>query len=376
MKFFLRSVALAAGVALLSTAAVAGTVSGSYGGTSWTATNHIIGQTSTATAAAGGDPRYFAAMPKYSGVAALIMNYAGGSFICSGSLMPDRRSILTAAHCVTPDAGTGPLLSTTAYFYGGSNPDTVVPFNPLSTAVSVSNVLVHPAYTGNVIDQNDVAVLRLGTLAPGWAVNYGLSSATDLTGAGYNIAGYGGRSDTGGAVGVNLGTGRLRQGDNRYDFRLGDADFGGGWGDVFSDQGPLSQYSQTWLSDFDNGLAANDASCVVAVAGFGIAPSGKYCNTGVGAMEVSSAGGDSGGPQFDASMNITSITSFGLTFGAAFGDIDNRLNDTWGEFNGFVPVGIHRDFIRAALVVPEPGSMLMVALAGLALVGTRRRRVD
>ena len=62
--------------------------SGSYGGFSWYGGTLIIGQTSTATAAGGGDPRYFAPMPQYSGVAALILNFASGdSFICSGSLL-------------------------------------------------------------------------------------------------------------------------------------------------------------------------------------------------------------------------------------------------------------------------------------------------
>lgn len=374
MHQLVRNVSLAAAITLGSAAVMAGTVSGTYGGTSWTATNYLIGQTSTATLAGGGDPRYFASMPQYSGVAALIMDYgAGGSFICSGSLLPDRRSILTAAHCVTPSAG---LVSTTAYFYGGSNPDTVVPFNALSTAVSVSNVFVNPAYTGSVIDQNDIAVLRLSTLAPAFAASYGLSTETDLTGDGYNIAGYGGRSDTGGAVGVNLGTGRLRQGDNRYDFRLGDSDFGGGWSTILGE--PAAQIAHSWLSDFDNGLAANDASCLVAADPFFGLGGAKYCNTGVGADEVSTAGGDSGGPQFDASMNITSVTSYGLTFGSPdYGDVDTALNSSWGEFNGFVPVYLHRTWIEGLLVgtaVPEPGSMLLVALAGMALVGTRRRR--
>ena len=60
-----------------------------------------------------------APMPQYSGVVPLIMDYgAGGAFICSGTLLPDRRSILTAAHCVSDGAGSAGPLSTTAYFYG------------------------------------------------------------------------------------------------------------------------------------------------------------------------------------------------------------------------------------------------------------------
>ena len=110
---------------------------GSAGNLSWTAQSVIVGVTSTGTLATGGDSRYVAPMPQYSGVVSLIMDYGpGGAFICSGTLLPDRQSILTAAHCVSDGAGTAGPLSTTAYFYGGSDPDTVVPFNPVSTAVA------------------------------------------------------------------------------------------------------------------------------------------------------------------------------------------------------------------------------------------------
>jgi Trypsin len=359
-----------ASLALAATAS-ADSISGSANGLNWTATSHIVGQTSTATGAAGGDPRYFAPMPQYSGVASLIMTYTTGSFICTGSLLPDRRTIVTAAHCVNNTAAKGTLLSTTAYFYGGSNPDTVVPFNAASTAVAVSNVVINSAYTGQVIDQNDIAVLRLAANAPSFATSYALGSAdSNLTGDGFNVAGYGGRSDTGGAIGANLGTGRLRQGDNRYDFRLGDSDFGGFWNGFFGS----ADSSHSWLSDFDNGSATNDTSCRVAVNGLGIAPSGKYCNTGVGADEVGTAGGDSGGPQFDSFGYITSITSFGLTFGTGFGDFRAGLNSSWGEFSGYVPIYLHRGFIMSNMLVPEPGTLSLALLAGLGLVASRRRR--
>ena len=123
------------------------------------AANRIIGVGPTATLNppnndGGGNPAYFAGMPQYSGVAALIMDFGpDGRFICSGTLLPDRRSILTAAHCVSNGAGTDNPLITTAYFYGGDDPNLRVPFNVASTAVDVSNYFVHPLYTGEVIDQ-------------------------------------------------------------------------------------------------------------------------------------------------------------------------------------------------------------------------------
>lgn len=363
--------ALACGSAAPALAAGGGTVSGSWNGLNWKAESRVVGTTSTATLAGGGNPIYFANMPQKSGVATLIMNYgAAGSFICTGSLLPDRKSVLTAGHCVsggTEGGGTAGLKSVTAYFYAGNNPgqpgnvynpDTVVFQSPQATAIASNGVNVNPLYTGQVIDQNDIAVVKLSQEAPVWAQAYEIDYLTPLQGTNFTFDGYGARSDTGGAVGANLGVGRLREGDNRYDFRLGDSDFGG----LFTNPSFFGTAAKdfSYVSDFDNGLIANDASCVLAVAGFGLSPSAKYCNLGRGAREASVAGGDSGGPQFGADGKLLSVTSYGLTFGRDFGDIDDRLNSSFGEFNGFVPLFLHRDFINAA--VPEPETWAMMIL--------------
>ena len=355
------------------------TQSGSFGDLAWEATSKIVGVTSTATAAAGGDSRYFATAPKYSGTVALLMDYGPqvGVFICSGSLMSDRVSILTAAHCVSDGAGTAGPLSTRAFFYGGPGGQSADPdFLPTLNGVTrnVSGTIVNSAYTGFVIDQNDIAVLRLDRAAPSWATSYELSDFTDLTGVDFNVAGYGARSTIGGNFGNNAGTGRLRQGDNNMAWRVGDAVFDGRGYNIF---GPQSRTEFSYLADFDNGLAANDASCRLASAGnftgLGIAGTAKFCNLGRGASEVAVAGGDSGGPQFDQFGRIMSVTSYGISFGTAFGDIRGGLNSSFGEFSGYVPVYIHKDFIASAMAVPEPSSWAML-IAGFGLVGATARR--
>jgi hypothetical protein len=366
--------ALAASAAALSAPIAAAATSGTatVNGITYTATNAIIGQTSTATILGGGTAAYLAQASRYRGTVGLLMDYgAGGAFVCSGSLNAKRNSIITAGHCVAEGPGEK-LQSVTAYFYDGnaSDPNVYAPGANGVTTVDISRVYRNSAYTGEVIDQNDIAVLRLATAAPSYAVGYDLYVGTALAGRDYNVAGYGTRSNSGGDLGIDagqrLGTGRLRQGDNRYDYALGDPDFFGFWDGFFG----AAAVDNVYIADFDNGLAANDANCLIGTD-FGY-PNSKYCDLGRGATEVSTAGGDSGGPQF-IDGKLASVTSFGLTFGADYGDIRAGLNNSFGELNGFVPIYLHKDFIAAS--VPEPSSWAML-IAGFGLTGAvmRRRR--
>ena len=206
-------------------------VSGSFNDRRWTARSLVVGTTSTGTP---GDPIYHASMPQHSGVASLIINTPTGSFICSASLLPDRRSLLTAAHCITDTSGNLDANSATAYFYDGSpgsyNPNTYVPFNSSAVARNVSDFFPAPNYSGGVIEDDDLAVVRLDSEAPAFATSYQLSTATSLASQQFTVAGYGQRSSAGGSVGRNLGVGILRQGNNRYDYAWGDPNFGNFFG--------------------------------------------------------------------------------------------------------------------------------------------------
>ncbi|MBN8807527.1 MAG: PEPxxWA-CTERM sorting domain-containing protein [Sphingomonas sp.] len=339
----------------------------------YNAQSQIIGQTSTNSSTLGGDSRYFATDSKYSSVVSLIMKYADGTgAICSGSLLSDRQSVLTAAHCVSHGQGTAAPVKTTAYFYNGTDPDKIPSFGGDGvTAIDVSKYFVNSGYTGEIIDQNDIAVLRLGDLAPSYATGYDLYTGP-MSGQTFNVTGYGGRSSVGGAVGTNVGTGVRRQGYNTYDYQIGDSAFNGGLESLLRGTTKTAQTSSIWLADFDNGTTLNDGGC--KLAGYYGVTGSPYCGTGLGASEVITAPGDSGGSSF-IDGKISSVTSFGITFGINYGDFDNKQDQSWGEFSGLVPVNIHSQFILSSMVasVPEPQSWAMM-IVGFGLMGGSIRR--
>lgn len=327
----------------------------------WNVANDIVGQTSTATIAGGGDPLYIPPLPAYSGVVGLLMNFgSAGSFVCSGSLL-NSTSIVTAAHCVTRAGGVKPL-SMSAFFYNGSADPNVYAGAP-ATVISVSGINVHPLYTGEVVDENDIATVKLSIDAPTFAPRYELAGIADLSGADHIIAGYGVRSNTGGSIGSNLGTGRLRYAGNRFDFNFGASEWGGYWTNAFG----TASVDNVWLSDFDNGTAARDGSCrLPAGEGFNSAifTSSKYCDLGIGAFEGIGGGGDSGSPYF-VDGKVAAVHSFAFWLAA------DESNNRFGQLKGAVSTAFHRDFILAT--IPEPQSWAMLVI-GFGFVGAMTRR--
>ncbi|MCE2917968.1 MAG: trypsin-like serine protease [Rubrivivax sp.] len=344
--------------------------SGSSKGLSWTASHALVGVGSTGTASLPGDPSYWPAYPRDGGVVGLVTQISptlAGS--CTGTLLADRVSVLTAAHCVSEGAGTPGPIGTTVFFQpeGGLSTTASIFASTEVTRIEASQWFVRGGYTGQVLDQNDIAVIRLSAPAPDWVPSYDFdTTGAGLLGSNFDVAGYGRLGS--GATGSTQVTGRLRSGDNRYDFRWGDADFGG-----FFTGGFFGTADIGWsiVSDFDNGSATNDAGCRLAAA-LGLGGGDKFCNTGLGSTESGVAQGDSGGPNFIGGT-ITAVNSYIVSF-ENLGDVDAALNSSFGEFSGYVPTYLHAEFIRASMV-PEPGTwmMLVAGLSGVAFVARRRR---
>jgi len=362
---------LAIGMGLVSTANAGYIVSGESKGIKWEASNNIVGANGGTATFDGvtfdpiGNPIYHPNFPEHSGVVGMLMEFeGGGAFICSGTLLSDRRSILTAAHCVSGGAGTPNPISTSVFFQpeGGLAPEERIYNRPPGIVeVDVTKYTVHEDYTGEVIDQNDIAVLTLAEFAPDWARSHYLYTDNDLTGQDFNVAGYGRMGDGNGSIPA---TGRLRQGYNTYDYAFGNSAFNGFFDGFFG----TAETEFSYVSDFDNGSALNDMSGRIAAAvGAGLA----FADTGLGDLEVGVSGGDSGGPNFINGL-ISGVNSYGLTFGPGFGDADEFFNSGFGEYSGYVPTYIHRNFIENAMV-PTPGVIALLGL-GFLTIGVRARR--
>lgn len=270
---------------------------------------------------------------------------------CSGSLLSDGYSILTAGHCITSSYGSSVPDYVDVYFAGPSGP----------VEYTATTYYVDPGWTGDSTQGNDLAILRLSQAAPSSAIGYslytGIFTNSPILMAGY---GYGGTGTTGGCPysgyqstcnpsGPYYPFGTLRQGQNRYDTTGSNPEFG--WA------------ANMLVGDFDNGTDTNNA--------LGSTDSDIL-------NEVDISFGDSGGPSF-YDGEIIGVHDLGGCFSETSSgpcteppSVSPDNDSYFGQL--FVDTGVAADasWIESE-ETPEPASCSLVLL-GLAVAEFLRRR--
>lgn len=292
------------------------------------------------------DAVYAPLNPFHNGVVRLSLNLtSGGTATCSGAAI-SATAILTAGHCFTNSAGLIDVSSVGIELFDFN-------LSSYSSYTTSTNFLLHPSWTGNLINGVDLAVIRIQNALPVAITTYQLFSGNPLNQV-FDVVGHGLTGSNGTGAGSTLG---FRTGQNIWDGTLATMQANGVVG--------APNRTDVLLADFDNGTLQNNAWGAINAA---------FSNTGVpGGREATTAPGDSGGPSFLNGF-LAGVTSFGLRFTNPGIDVDEALNSSFGEFAGMTSVAAHRDWIisSADLGIPEPSTLVLAGSALALLIGSRR----
>jgi hypothetical protein len=303
---------------------------------------------------------------QHGGVADLIIAREDKTVRCSGALLRDGRSILTAAHCVAPD---------------GPDSNTQSISTNLPGAASTNDVSVHPQWDGTITHGYDVAVVSLPSPVDPSVPRYDIFTGGGMAElnqhtvkVGYGNTGYGETGVVGGTSGTK------RAGLNVWE--------DDGLGDGVNGLGPnvmgITNNDTQLTYDFDSNFG--DPSDLSDYLSQNLPHDAFYqyydmFGDDFTDDEVAAAGGDSGGPSFISvagDYEIAGVTSYGLTFGGSV-DVDtttSKPNSSWGEFGVDARVAhpAIAGFIQSQVVpIPSAASagLALLGLLGLGLMGRR-----
>ena len=253
----------------------------------------------------------------------------GDSAYGSGVLLYDGRHILTARHLLY-DAGTSSSVFATFETVAGTQ----------TLAVTAAQVM--KSWSASSL-QGDLMLLTLNESAPVSAPRYEIYRAGNEVGQAFTMVGYG-LSGTG-------GTGKSSEPASTTLRRYAENRFDGEMSALKSVAGELLGWtppkdSQLW-ADFDNGLAAQDATRLWT----------GQADPGRGSKEGLITPGDSGSPAFIGGK-VAGIASYTFSSAAPSGrsDIDGTSNSSFGEVAAWQRVSHYQQWIDQALRSAYPNA--------------------
>ena len=251
----------------------------------------------------------------------------GEEIIGSGALLYDGRHILTARHLIDGLPSTTSLTVTFETTAG-------------TRTINVSDAWGLASWDSDALG-DDLLLLTLSESAPVEADRYSLYRDSDEINQAFVMVGYGISGDGNSGTTTEDGGSTLRRfAENRFDGEMAALKLvaGGrlGWN-------PPSD-TQLW-ADFDNGLAAQDASRLWT----------GFAELGRGDREGMITPGDSGGPAF-VNGQLTGIASYTFRGNSPSGtsDIDAVGNSSFGEVGVWQRVSRYQDWIDPLLRTSYP----------------------
>ena len=253
---------------------------------------------------------------EHSGVGRLSISGSEGNSLCTGTLLPDGKSILTAAHCLAEEDASNLVANSVTFA------------NAFGTSrYTIDKAIVHSGWRRDrLFDGNDIAILRLSDPVSTDVARYPINRGRGEIGKEVSLIGYGlSGSGNDGVVGRSAGV--LRAGSNTIDASRG-------------------KNSSLLVYDFDNGKFQNDHTRLIT---------GRF-HLGLGRREAMTAPGDSGGPNL-IDGKIAGITSFGQTrtdlSPVLNPDVDNALNSSFGELGYSTRVSTYANWIDNSIDSPS-----------------------